>query len=137
MRRMFALAACLVAIFPVNAALAATVQPIAGTISVNTGEGFKPAVGETNISTGDTVMVSPEGSARIIYADGCAIQVRPGAVVTIGQGSPCAAVPMGATKTKDTTPTDHYIIGGLLVAGGIAGAIVLISDDDDKSSSGH
>lgn len=134
MRRVLALAMCFAACVPTNAAFAAILQPIAGTISVNAGEGFKPALGETDIRTGDTVMVSPEGSARIVYADGCAILVRPGAVVTLGQGSPCAAVPMGVTKAKDTTPTDHYVIGGLLVAGGVAGAIILLSDDDDPVS---
>ena len=121
-----------IALLAGNAAVAATLQPIEGKISVNTGAGFQPVSGEVNIKTGDTVMVSPEGSARIIYADGCAINVRPGAVVTIGQGSPCAAVPMGLTKTKDTIPADHYLIGGALVVGAVVGGIVLLNDDDDK-----
>lgn len=119
-----------------HAAGAATVQPIEGEVSVNKGQGFQLASGEVDVNTGDTVMVSPQGSARIVYADGCAITVRPGSVVTLGKGSPCAAKRMGATNSGDSIPTDHYVIGGLLVAGAIAGGIILLTDDD-KSVSGQ
>ena len=122
-------------------ALAATVSPMQGTVSVNRGDGYLPITGSSEISTGDTVMVSPEGRAGVTYADGCRIEIRPGAVVTIGSASPCAAVRMGATRTcglkdscpvEESVPRDHYLLAGAVVVGGIAGAIVLLSDDDDS-----
>ena len=81
-----------------------------GTVSVNRGDGYQPITGSSEISTGDTVMVSPDGRAQVTYADGCKIEIRPGAVVTIGSASPCSAVRMGATVHagyKDTCPVEE------------------------------
>ena len=73
------------------AATSATVEPAQGVVLVNTGNGFKQVKKSVKAKVGDSVMVSPDGAAKIAYADGCTVDVRPGAVMTIAALSPCAA----------------------------------------------
>ncbi len=73
------------------AAWAATVQPVQGDLSINQGQGFQKVNGRVEAKVGDSVMVSPGGSATVSYADGCKVDVKPGAVVTIAPLSPCAS----------------------------------------------
>ena len=109
---------------------AATIEPGQGSLSVNQGQGFQPVNTRVDANVGDSVMVSPGGSATVVYDDGCKVTVQPGAVATIAPLSPCAtgsyaqdggdgwgAVGMGvlvagaaglaiyeATKSSNTTP---------------------------------
>ena len=62
---------------------AATVQIVQGKVSVNQGQGYKQIAAASAVSTGDKVMAAPGGRGRIVYADGCAVDVYPGAVVTV------------------------------------------------------
>ena len=73
------------------AATSATVEPAQGVVLVNTGNGFKQVKKSVKAKVGDSVMVSPDGAAKVAYADGCTVDVRPGAVMTIAALSPCAA----------------------------------------------
>ena len=75
----------------VSPALAATVQPVQGQVSINRGEGFQPLAGKTQARPGDLVMASPGGEAKILYADGCMVNVKPVKVVSVGAKSPCKA----------------------------------------------
>jgi hypothetical protein len=79
------------AVLAASPAWAAVVQPGSGNLTINQGQGFKPVTSASNANVGDSVMVGPGGSATIVYEDGCKIDVRPGAVVTIAPLSPCAA----------------------------------------------
>ena len=62
---------------------AATVQVVQGKVSVNQGQGYKQVAAASAVSTGDQVMAAPGGRAKIVYSDGCAVDVYPGAVVTV------------------------------------------------------
>ena len=62
---------------------AATVQVVKGQVSINQGQGFKQVAAASAVSTGDRVMAAPNSRAKIVYADGCAVDVYPGAVVTV------------------------------------------------------
>src|ERR1700676_4424297 len=73
------------------AATSATVEPAQGVVLVNTGNGFKQVKKSVKAKVGDSVMVSPDGAAKVAYADGCTVDVRPGAVMTIAAFSPCTA----------------------------------------------
>jgi hypothetical protein len=64
-------------------AMAATVEVVRGQVSVNQGQGFKQVAAASAVSTGDKVMAAPGGRGKIVYADGCAVDVYPGAVVTV------------------------------------------------------
>ena len=62
---------------------AATVQVVQGKVSVNQGQGYKQVGAASAVSTGDQVMAAPGSRAKILYSDGCAVDVYPGAVVTV------------------------------------------------------
>jgi hypothetical protein len=80
-----------VGLFLSPSAFAATVESVQGPVSFNHGEGFRQVAGTTAAAVGDKVMAGPGGSASIVYPDGCAVTVNPGAVVTIQEPSPCKA----------------------------------------------
>ena len=60
-----------------------TVDPVKPQVSINRGEGFKPVTAPTGVSTGDRVMAGPGGHGKIVYGDGCVVDVYPGNVVTV------------------------------------------------------
>ena len=75
----------------------ATVEPVAGKVSLNRGQGFKEVTGRAQANAGDQVMVNPGGRAKIVYLEGCMVDVRPGAVVGIaGSCKVAMAKPMTA-----------------------------------------
>lgn len=97
-------------------ASAATIEPVKGDISVNQGQGFKKVDAAFEAKVGDAVMVSPGGSAKVSYADGCAIELKPGAVMVIAALSPCAS---GSYADED----DHNDNTGALVFGGVVAGV--------------
>jgi len=99
-----------------SAASAATIQPVKGDISVNQGQGFKKLDAAFEAKVGDAVMVSPGGSAKVSYADGCAIELKPGAVMVIAALSPCAS---GSYADED----DHNDNTGALIYGGVVAGV--------------
>lgn len=74
-----------------GSAWGATLQPGQGSLVINQGEGFQPVNGRIDANVGDSVMVAPGGTATVTYADGCTVDVQPGAVTTIAPISPCAS----------------------------------------------
>jgi hypothetical protein len=70
---------------------AATLEPVQGGLSINQGKGFQPVNNRIDANVGDSVMVSPDGAATVIYGDGCRVKVQPGVVTTIAPLSPCAS----------------------------------------------
>src|ERR1700687_5265205 len=97
-----------------TASWAATVEPGQGDLSVNQGQGFQKATGRIDARVGDSVMVSPNGSATVAYSDGCTIKLQPGAVMTIGALSPCAS---GSNANDQNDKGALYIVGAGLAAG--------------------
>ena len=70
------------------ASFAATVNPLKGEVLITRGEGYQAITKPIEVSSG-AVFVRPEGSAEIVYADGCRLNAEPGVVITIGVDSPC------------------------------------------------
>ena len=64
-------------------ALAAKVEVVQGTVSVNQGQGYKQVAAASDVSPGDQVMAAPGARGKIVYSDGCAVDVYPGAVLTV------------------------------------------------------
>jgi len=96
-----------------TACSAATVEPQQGVLSINQGQGFVRVGGPIEAKVGDTVMVSPDGSALVFYADGCKVNVQPGAVMTISPISPCAAGSLAQDRGNNNNNIGGYIVGGL------------------------
>src|ERR1700746_1797825 len=90
-RPLFSAMAIGCAVLTASPSWAAVVQPGVGDLTINQGKGFKPVTSGATANVGDSVMVGPGGSATIVYEDGCKVDVRPGAVLTVAPISPCAS----------------------------------------------
>jgi hypothetical protein len=137
-----------------QAASAATVDTIVGSVLVNKGKGFRPVTSPTEIATGDSVMVQSSSGADILYPNGCRIHVNPGAIATVfakrgGLGNPSglsSCQEYGYENTGATNGTGAIttldpglpgpggidpvtvVIGGAVVGGAVVG-IIALSDD--------
>lgn len=102
-----------------SSAIGATLQPMQGRIELNS----QSVKGPRTVKAGDIVTAGADGSATIVYADGCTLTVNPGTTVRVPAQSPCN---LGAAD---------FLVGGAVVAAGVGGAIILSQDDDDKPAS--
>ena len=109
-----------VSIFLGFPASAATLDSIKGTVLINRGEGFRPLAGTAQANIGDTIMVSPGSSARVVYPDGCPVPVKPGQILTIAAESPCTAFAQAGPPPRDDRDDD----AGFWL--GVAGSAVVI-----------
>ena len=97
----------------------ASVIPLQGDLSVNQGQGFQRVDSRIGANVGDSLMVSPGGSATVVYQDGCQVSVQPGSVTTIAPLSPCAS------GSQAQVPQYHeYNYDYALVALGVGGAVL-------------
>ena len=127
MRRLLATTAFIMVI-SASPCSAAMLEAIAGQVSVNRGSGFQHVSGVVNVEPGDAVMVSPGGSARVVYADGCPVNVAPGSVLRVAAASPCQAyaqVPGTSQSTQSTSGSFAQFAIGAAAAGAVAGGSVL------------
>jgi hypothetical protein len=114
-------------------AWATTVQVVKGVVSVRQADGFRQVNGSVEVYNGNQVMAAPGGMARIVYPDGCVVQVGPGGVATVGE----CKQPMTAGLEEAPAPvarTPWWLIGGVGagVALGICAATNGCFDEDEK-----
>jgi hypothetical protein len=112
---------------------AATVKVVQGQVSVNQGQGYKQVATATAVSTGDRVMAAPGSRGKLVYADGCTLDVHPGAVVTVPEK---CYQPMTAGLEQvpvEARPWGAWIpyVGAAAVIGVGACAVAGCFDDDD------
>jgi hypothetical protein len=106
-----------------SAAAAATVDSIKGRILLNRGDGFEVLAAPAEAKPGDRIMASTGGSAKLLYADGCEVDVRPGAVVTVGTKSPCTAPYLAGLEEAPVheqgflAQLDPFVIGSGVIVG--------------------
>jgi hypothetical protein len=128
-KRLLALscAACMIA----SGVEAATLGAIQGNVLVNRGGGYETVRGAMNLKPGDTVMAQAGGSAQIVYPDGCVVPVEVGAVVAVGEASPC--LNLGRLELPEI-PKEFLI--GVGAVGAVAGATIIWegSDNDEPVS---
>lgn len=118
-------------------ASAASLSGVQGEVLVNAGQGLKPVTGAANLKAGD-IVIAQKGSAKLIYPDGCTINIDPGASATISEKSPCAA--QASTQTGQVAAaapaaglsTTALVVGGVAIAGGLA---LAASQKNDKKKS--
>lgn len=108
------------AVFLATTCWAATIVPVQGQLSVNQGQGFAPVNGRVDANIGDSVMVSPNGSAVVSYPDGCQVGVQPGAVMTIAPLSPCAS---GSYAQEQPGTPGTFTPGGMVLLA-VTGAVI-------------
>ena len=106
----------LVPLLCAGAASAQSIGNVRGNVLVNHGTGFVAVAGATPLKIGDTVMARPGASATLNYADGCKVDIIPGAVLTLENISPCALVNAvdpnePATGQADPSAPTHVCLG--------------------------
>lgn len=97
---------------------ATTAENLGGMVRVNQGRGYAPLHGAGPVQAGDSVMADLRGTGRIVYDDGCVVDVRPGSVVTVSDTSPCAR-----PATAFEPSTGLVVAGGAAALGGVAAAL--------------
>lgn len=96
--------------------VAGTLKEVVGSVAMDRGAGFTPAVIGASLKTGDKVAVQGPGSAVIDFGDGKTITV-PGSTTEVLRVPGC-----GFASGYDPTVV---ILGTAVVGGGIAAAIAL------------
>jgi hypothetical protein len=115
-------------------ASAATLESIAGQVSINRGNGFQRVMGAVEANVGDAIMVGPGGRARVVYGDGCPVNVDPGSVVRIEAQSPCAAhAQIG--PALPAFPAASFAAPAAVAGGSLARSIYLRSQTSDRPAS--
>ncbi len=101
-----ALCAALATVAAASPALAqvAEVSPVRGEILVNAGGGFRAITGAAPLQSGDATFARSKALGRLVYADGCSIDVAPGSVIWVRAQSPCKAN-AGTPTSRDPEPT--------------------------------
>ena len=84
---------------------ATTVEPVSGVLQLNRpGQGFEKVTATTAVNPGDLLMVSPDGTANVLFPDGCKFVLQPGSVLTVSAISPCASKSFAQGAAQETSP---------------------------------
>ncbi len=117
-----------------SSAQAALLTNVQGTVTVNQGNGYIPAASGSVVAPGDRVRVG-EGSAGIVYENGCAQTVGPGQTVLVLYAAPdCNGGLKDGAAVETGVPTETLVIGGLVVGGAVAAAVVLTQGTSKPAS---
>jgi hypothetical protein len=110
------IAVVLIASLAASGAQAALLTNVQGMVTVNHGYGYQPAGVGGQMGPGDRVHAG-EGSADIVYENGCTVKVGSGqTAIVLGTAPAC-------TVGSQTPDAGTYAAGGMLAAGGVAAAI--------------
>ena len=106
----------------------ASVVP-SGTVSLSHGQGFKEISTPTDALPGDSVIAGPNSSAKIVYSNGCEVDVPPGTIGRIEDHdpSPCKAAALA--------PRGRYLLGAAAAGGAAVGVCALAGCFSGSSSS--
>jgi hypothetical protein len=110
MRRLSVIMGAVASLAANGMADAALLEPVRGGVRVNHGDGYLAVHGVTDVNPGDQVMVDPKGQARLVYPDGCKVNVKAGSVAVVGAKSPC-------TKHAAAVEPALVVAGALAAAG--------------------
>ena len=75
----------------ISSAQAAELRSVRGEILVSSGTGYRVIDGPVQVKLGDAVMANPQALGRLTFADGCSMDVVPGAIIWVRSRSPCSA----------------------------------------------
>jgi hypothetical protein len=113
---------------------AATLESLHGEVSINRGHGFQRVIGTVEANVGDAIMVGPGGRARVVYRDGCPVNVDPGSVVRILEQSPCTAFAQ-VPAVAPAFPAASFAAPAAVVGGSVARGIYLRNQINDRPAS--
>lgn len=122
------------ALFVTNAQAAALANVI-GVVFVNHGDGFKPAMVGSALSPGDRVRVD-NGSADIVYENGCSTKVGPQQVsLVLYAPPPCNGGLKDGGAVAAAEPSIDPLLGGALFGGAEALAAELSNNNGNGDGS--
>jgi len=139
MRRMprTLISAAVVSALLATSAQAAVLANVDGAVSVNDGGGFQPATEGAVLAAGERIRTG-NGSAEIVYDNGCSMKVGPQqAVAVLSSPPPCngASLKDGLVAAPAETSAP-VLLGGLIVVGGAIGLAVALSSSGSKQPVG-
>ena len=108
-------------------AFGATLDSVQGKVFFNPGPGYRQLVGTAEAKPGDSAYAEFGGSARLVYADGCIVNIRPGSVVRVSEQSPCKSGALAPTGTPGAP-----IAAAAVVGGATAGVLLFIENDNNR-----
>ncbi len=119
-------------------AQAATLTNVEGAVSINQGFGEQQGVTGVALNPGDRVKVG-EGSADIIYVNGCSTRVGPNQTAAVLSNPPSCTGGGGLKDgivVEEAPATGSLVIGGLIIAGsaGVAAAIATGNNSSPSAS---
>lgn len=123
----------------------ATLTGLEGRVLVNQGEQFVSALPGQALAAGDRVMINGEGSALVVFSDGCDLRVESDTLVTVPAVSTCTGgvaqvqrlAPDGGPAIGAQTGTGIGVAGWLATAAFVAFSVCTVSgecDDDDAET---
>jgi hypothetical protein len=126
----------------------ATVVVVKSPVMVSHGEGYSEVTTSIAAARGDQVMAGPQGQARIVYPDGCTVQVGPGGVASVGECKQPMTAGLDSNICDPSTddkclaapppaPRPPYLLYGGIAAGiavGICAAQGCFDDNDHPRS---
>ncbi len=122
----------LIASLAATSAQAALLTNVQGGVAVDRGYGFSPAGANSVIAPGVRVRTG-EGSADIVYENGCTVKVAPGqTVIVLGSPPPCREA--AGASTVGVSDNALYLGGALAVGGGVAAAVLLSQSNSSPAS---
>lgn len=68
----------------------AQITSVNGSVVASQNGKFSPAAASTAVRQGDRI-VARDGTAQVRFADGCVVTLKPQAMLTVGEASPCAS----------------------------------------------
>jgi hypothetical protein len=80
----------IVSLFAAGTAHAATLSDIKGDVRVSHGEGYVAVKGSAEVVPGDKIKVGQKAGVKLVYSDGCSLNVPAGALATVAKQSPCS-----------------------------------------------
>lgn len=100
-------------------ASAALLRAVEGGVLVNTGNGYSRTAYAITVEAGQGVRTTANGSAEIVYDNGCIFAIKPNQTIIVKTAPSCEV----ATGTIGSTTL--LVVGGVAVAGGAAALVLL------------
>jgi hypothetical protein len=114
-----------------GSAQSASLEDVQGEAWVGREKGFSFVQGSAELSPGDRVKIGRKSLARIVYPDGCKVNLRANSLMTVAKHSPCSFSAQAGGFNQGNPLGSQWgieplVFGGASLAalgGGIAGAV--------------
>lgn len=98
---------------PPALAATASLQIDGGEVLLSRGAGYRPVATSHRLDVGDIVLARPGSAANVSFDDGCIVRLKPGAIFTVRENSPCrSGVADADGKNSDWASGTDAVAGG-------------------------